>query len=417
MRRRYAPRPRPSYTHATYLQHALGLPAANTNPAIESVTYDRFQWLLQQPGSFAILIGDPATDATFAARAQDVEAAAKAAGVKKVYWFNPNLSGSAAGRHDHRARARHPQPVRHHAAQRDLAGDLRQRLAEPVSQDLGNGVTTTLVNGEVGDEDPAITAATGTAAVNDAGLSAGGALYDYSGGAAPAKVLDSFFFIYDKDRTAPAARRRRSSSWADLTAKGSSPRRRPTWPRRSTAARRTSTSLDQFAWWKSEVNARQLFTGDERRARQAGPGPHRCGQRGGGRRLADQPDHLPRARRPAQERREHRERGDPVRRHVVPEHPPGAPGDQQVRAGERRHASSTSTPSWTAATVGGLARPARSTRCRRATRRSSGATDKSNPSFLYGDVLAQYLNNIKTQYDPATNNVVTYYTGGGAAAP
>ena len=84
-----------NYTHATFLQHALGLPASDTNPAIESVTYDRLQWLLQQPGKFAFLIGDPATDPTFAARAQDVEATAKAKGVKKVYWFNPNLSGSA----------------------------------------------------------------------------------------------------------------------------------------------------------------------------------------------------------------------------------------------------------------------------------------------------------------------------------
>ena len=97
------------YTHATYLQHALGLPATNTNPVIESVTYDRFQWLLQQPGNFAFLIGDPALDPTFAARAQDVEAAAKAAGVKQVYWFDPNLSGSAKVGTDHRARARHPQ--------------------------------------------------------------------------------------------------------------------------------------------------------------------------------------------------------------------------------------------------------------------------------------------------------------------
>src|SRR4051812_41671478 len=75
------------YTNATYLQHALGLPAADANPVIDSVTYDHFQWLLQQPGKFAVLIGDPATDPSFAARAQDVEAAATAAGVKKVYWF------------------------------------------------------------------------------------------------------------------------------------------------------------------------------------------------------------------------------------------------------------------------------------------------------------------------------------------
>src|SRR5689334_5924670 len=83
------------YTTATYLQHALGLPSTDTTPAIEPVTYDRFQWLLQQPGDFAILIGDPATDASFAQRAQDVEAQALASGAEKVYWFDPNLSGNA----------------------------------------------------------------------------------------------------------------------------------------------------------------------------------------------------------------------------------------------------------------------------------------------------------------------------------
>src|SRR3954466_517471 len=74
------------YTTATYLQHALGLPASDTDPAIEPVTYDRFQWLLQQPGNLAVLIGDPAQDPSFAARARDVEAAADAAGVDTVYW-------------------------------------------------------------------------------------------------------------------------------------------------------------------------------------------------------------------------------------------------------------------------------------------------------------------------------------------
>ena len=84
-----------NYTNATYLQHALGLPATETDPAIESVTYDRFQWLLQQPGNTAVLIGDPVLDPTFAARAREVETAADAAGLKNVYWFDPNLSGSA----------------------------------------------------------------------------------------------------------------------------------------------------------------------------------------------------------------------------------------------------------------------------------------------------------------------------------
>ena len=82
-----------TYTSASYLQHALGLPAKPEH-VIESVTYDRFQWLLQQQGKFAFLIGDPATDPTFAARAQDVESVADEAGAEQVYWFNPNLSGN-----------------------------------------------------------------------------------------------------------------------------------------------------------------------------------------------------------------------------------------------------------------------------------------------------------------------------------
>src|ERR1700733_3912496 len=35
----------------------------------------------------------PDSHQNFDARAQDVEAAAEAAGVKKIYWFDPNLSG------------------------------------------------------------------------------------------------------------------------------------------------------------------------------------------------------------------------------------------------------------------------------------------------------------------------------------
>src|SRR5690606_27975717 len=82
------------YTRAVYLQQALGLPASNANPVIESVTYDRFQHLLRQPGKFALLIGDPVADDKFGPAAVSAEAAASAAGVRKVYWFNPNLSGS-----------------------------------------------------------------------------------------------------------------------------------------------------------------------------------------------------------------------------------------------------------------------------------------------------------------------------------
>jgi hypothetical protein len=82
-----------SYTDTTFLQHDLGLPTTDTSPVIQSVTYDRFQWLLQQSGNYAFLIGDPAEDANFATETQEVEATAKTDGVQTVYWFDPNLSG------------------------------------------------------------------------------------------------------------------------------------------------------------------------------------------------------------------------------------------------------------------------------------------------------------------------------------
>jgi Bacterial Ig-like domain (group 3) len=82
-----------SYNDAVYLQHELGLPTTDTSPVIQSVTYDRFQWLLQQSGNYAFLIGDPAEDANFATEAQEVEATAETDGVHTIYWFDPNLSG------------------------------------------------------------------------------------------------------------------------------------------------------------------------------------------------------------------------------------------------------------------------------------------------------------------------------------
>jgi hypothetical protein len=78
---------------------ALSVGTANktshTSPVIKSVTYARFRTLLQQSGHFAFLIGDPAENSAFATQAQNVEAAAEAAGLTKVYWFDPKLSGDA----------------------------------------------------------------------------------------------------------------------------------------------------------------------------------------------------------------------------------------------------------------------------------------------------------------------------------
>ena len=100
---------------------------------------------------------------------------------------------------------------------------------------------------------------TGTATLNDAGLASGGVLYDYSGGSAPAKALDSYFFIYNKDTTAPDGKAAKILSWVDLTDKGAAS------PAAVSAAitpvgGANFTRLSSFDWWKSSVNWRQSFT-------------------------------------------------------------------------------------------------------------------------------------------------------------
>ena len=127
------------YQRSDFLQRALGVPA---NTVIESVTYDRFQNLLRHTGNFALLIGDPATDSTFAARAVAVDAAARAAGVQQVYWFNPNLTGRAkigAGTVPN-LDIRDSGAIKLVSASRDKYKDAWQNL---VAQSLGNGVTAT----------------------------------------------------------------------------------------------------------------------------------------------------------------------------------------------------------------------------------------------------------------------------------
>ncbi|MET4158492.1 hypothetical protein [Agromyces sp. PvR057] len=61
---------------------------------IETVTFERFEWLLGQEGRFAFLIGgaeDERTTATIAA----IDAAAKTAGVTQVFTFDPKLDGES----------------------------------------------------------------------------------------------------------------------------------------------------------------------------------------------------------------------------------------------------------------------------------------------------------------------------------
>lgn len=70
-----------------YLADTYGL----SDSVVETVTFERFEWLLNQDGRFAFLIGGP-DDARTTETIGAIDAAAKAAGVEKVYTFDPDLT-------------------------------------------------------------------------------------------------------------------------------------------------------------------------------------------------------------------------------------------------------------------------------------------------------------------------------------
>jgi hypothetical protein len=252
-----------SYTTATYLQHALGLPTSDTSPAIEPVPYDRFQWLLQQPGRFAFLIGSPSLDASFAQRAQDVEAAALSKGIKKVYWFDPNLSGNATvgSVAEPNLDTRNPSGINLAAASQAKYDNAWKTL---VADYLGNGLTSTHsgVNSENATTriDAAPTAANDAGGTKLGGDGTEGALFDYTGaGGTPVDTTilhDSYFLVYDKDHRS-GADNAKILGWTDLTADSSTATRDAVDDAADVVGSGADfTEIDQFAWWKDEVNAK-----------------------------------------------------------------------------------------------------------------------------------------------------------------
>ena len=396
-----------SYTNATYLQHALGLPAAETDPAIESVTYDHFQWLLQQPGNFAFLIGDPVLDPTFAARAREVETAADAAGVKNVYWFDPNLSGSAkVGTLTEPAL-----DIRNAATITQInatsQGVYTTAWLHLIANYLGNGATTTLTGGAVGDETPRFSSATGTATVNDAGLSSGGVLYDYSSGS-PAKALDSYFFIYNKDKTAPDGKAAKIVSWVDVTDKGAAS------PAAVTAAiagvgAANLAKLDQFAWWKSSINWRQSFTSTtDARGKQVPVLTDADDADGWRINQVTYPEIVDLLKNGAQDANA-----------VILFGGTWCPNTRPVLPAINQYAQENNVQVFNFDTVldggtvgGSTTSPVNPLQTRNTVNNGSSAANAlANPTSLYGDLVSQYLTNIKTEYT-TTGNPVTYYAGG-----
>jgi thiol-disulfide isomerase/thioredoxin len=404
-----------SYTTANYLQNALGLPSTDTHPAIEPVTYDRFQWLLQQTGDFAVLIGDPAEDATFAARAQDVEASAQAAGVKKVYWFDPNLSGGAQV-----GSITEPD-----LDIRDAAGIAKLGAASQAKYDnawsalvgkyLGNGIG--VVQAGLNTENATVTVTKQTTDVNDfggteVGNSSSGPLYDYAT-ATPTNVTNSFFFIYNKDHTS-AGHPSKIVAWTDLTA-------HPTTARDSVdtaiddIGAANLDEADQFAWWKDEVNAKQVTQAS---------GAHQ----GAGTPVLADADNADGWR---IEQITYPELVD-LLKHVTtanavilfggtwcPNTRPVLPFINQYAQKNDVHVYNFDTV-LDGGLVGGSTTSASDPLQSRNTAAASstvGAPTNANPSFLYGDLVSQYLNNVKTEYDYTTGGpAVTYLPGADSSA-
>lgn len=409
------------YTTATYLQDVLGLPATETDPAIEPVTYDHFQWLLQQSGSYAVLIGDPATDASFAPRARDVEAAADAAGVARVYWFNPNLSGNArvGSVTQPNLDIRNPAGITSlSAASQKTYGYAWLNL---VGRYLGNGVETVATS--VGADSTRVTAETRRATVNDAGATAGqstevgdadgGALYDYTATDTPADVSDSYFLIYDKDRRAPGGQPLRIVSWVDLTEQADAPGTRADVATAiGTVGGANLAKPDQFAWWKSATNARQL---------QASPGPHQ-GADVPVLTDADDADDWRIEQITYPELVHLLESDATVRRNaVVFFGGTWCTNTRPILPAINRYAQQNDVRVFNfdtvldGAAVGGGATSGSNPLQSRNTVAAGGGTASNNASFIYGELFDHYLGNAVTQY--AGSNRATYYRGGRETNP
>jgi hypothetical protein len=410
-----------SYTDATFIQDTFPL-ITDAKPAIEPVTYDRFQWLLQQPGNYAFLIGDPAEDTTFAARAADVEADAVAAGVKKVYWFDPNLSGSAkvGGTTEPNLDIRNPAGITTlAAASQKIYGYAWLNL---VGQYLGDGVTATPAS--QGTESATVTATTGTTTSNDYGSNAtystevgntsGGALYDYTSGNAPANVSDSYFFIYNKDHTVSAGggtQPQKIVSWVDLTKEASSTTAQTDVTTAiGTVGAANLTETDQSAWWQSEVNSKEDVQASSHAQGGDGSDPVLGASDVANWRV----DQVP-----------YPELVDLLKSSatasataVILFGGTWCPNTRPVLPFINRYAAQNNVEVFNFDTVldggtvgGGTTSSSNPLQSRNSA--ASGTTTNANPTFLYGDLVRQYLKNIQTQYQPTVGDgFVTYYPGG-----
>ncbi|MET0929444.1 MAG: Ig-like domain-containing protein [Aeromicrobium sp.] len=228
-----------TYLTDTFKTATSALPAANV---LETVTYDRFQWLLQQPGQFAFIVGS-ADDDAFKNEVVAAEAAARTAGAKKVYWFDPNLSGQTGVK---ALNTRDITGINLDAASQAIFGRTWQNV---LGQYLGNGIKA--VPGSTSQTATTVTVTADDTVVNDAT----NPLWDYrTGQTAAAGANDDLFFVYDKDNKAGAANDK-IRSWVNLTTSTTVPASVTTALTDGGGAAGID-QLSQFAWWKDAANGK-----------------------------------------------------------------------------------------------------------------------------------------------------------------
>lgn len=223
----------------TYLSDTF--PGLSANPVLETVTYDRFQWLLQQSGQLAFVIGN-AADADFPAKVVAAEAAAKAAGAPKVYWFDPNLSGQTGTKN---LDTRNPGGINLAANAQTIFGNTWKNA---LGQYLGNGIKS-VPNASA----TSVTVTADDTVVNDVD----NPLWDYRSSPAQAPVAANadLFFVYDKAGTGTGGAADKIRSWVNLSATSTPDVATAVTTALSAAGGAAGIDqLSQFAWWKDAAN-------------------------------------------------------------------------------------------------------------------------------------------------------------------
>lgn len=221
---------------STYLQSVSpNLPANNV---IETVTYDRFQWLLRQPGQFAYVIGS-AANAGFADDLVDVDAQARANNVAKVYWFDPNLTGQTGIKN---LDVRNASGINLHANSQTIFGNTWKNL---VGRYLGNGIKSIpAANGT------SVTISADDTVVNDSFAP----LFEYrSTETSQVTSTDSLFFVYDKDNLSNGVADK-IVAWVNLSTDASAAANIGSHFQSVGGA--NFDQVSQFDWWKDSANVK-----------------------------------------------------------------------------------------------------------------------------------------------------------------